>query len=73
MYADLKTDSTSGEKIVYVLNAGTSGSSVTLSVGGASKLTRIPVVSMEPDTAYTGSGSFTVNLNALTGAFFKVE
>ena len=73
MYADLKTDSTTGERLVYVLNAGTSNSSATIPVSGAVKLTRIPVAGTEPATTYTGTGSFTVTLDALTGAFFTTE
>lgn len=68
IYADLKTSGT--EKIVYILNTSTSSETVTINdsaVGGNGLLDLITGESI------SGSGSYSVTVDGLTGRFLLVQ
>jgi glycosidase len=74
IFADLKHDSTANEEIVYILNASTSSQTASFTVAGKTTLTRLPVVSSESATVYTGSSSsFTIPVDPLSGSFYLVQ
>lgn len=71
IFADLKTDSESEEKIVYILNSSTSDivQSLSLSEIGGYKLTNL----ITGDTISSSGSSYTITAKRLSGAFYLVE
>ncbi|TDX52731.1 alpha-amylase family glycosyl hydrolase [Orenia marismortui] len=67
-YADLKVDPDTGDRIVYVLNAGTSETTISVSNVGGSKL-----VDLLTGEEIIGSGSYDIPVDALTGRFLSVR
>ncbi|TDX52516.1 alpha-amylase family glycosyl hydrolase [Orenia marismortui] len=67
-YADLKTDLDTGEEIVYVLNTGTSETTISVSNVGGTKL-----VDLLTGEEITGSGNYDIPVGGLTGRFLLVQ
>ncbi|WP_018247934.1 alpha-amylase family glycosyl hydrolase [Orenia marismortui] len=67
-YADLKTDLDTGEEIVYVLNTGTSETTISVSNVGGTKL-----VDLLTGEEITGSGDYDIPVDGLTGRFLLVQ
>jgi len=66
-YADLKTDPDTGEKVLYLLNTGTSNTTISVSIDGAK------LVDLLTGEEIIGSGNYDIPVESLTGRFFSIQ
>ncbi|MFO7820217.1 MAG: alpha-amylase family glycosyl hydrolase, partial [Halanaerobacter sp.] len=69
-YADLKVDSETGDKMVYVLNTGTKGTTISIS---QSKVGGTKLVDAITEEGISANDDYEIEVEGLTGRFFLVQ